>query len=406
MDVLWPGDGGAQFLEGEVRGFSDIQDDFFLCGDASGGGRHLAGHVHRDDNSAVLVGVDQVAVIDDHARDHDLTAIVDAVDVRVARFDRTGQRLKALSPVRNIADATVGDDTEAAERLMHVRLNLTPKRAMADMRAVQILNHGDLWLIAFVHIAVIRDAEIRRGLATARAGLDAAAGGGAGIADDRRQVRKGAYQRAGGEAAVAELVVDLFQRIANSRCVQGAEGGQFGFGQAVSHRDISSGNYDGGQRPCDLAAVKAVGLCSLAKRRINRVGATNNSLEMEAMIEGLITTLAGRFGISESMARQAISMAMKALSDGGEGDLAGELQQRVPGLSDVAGGGGLMGGLMGAASGLLGGGGGSSPLAGLAGMIGQDKMADVTNVVSGFVGEQTDDDLAGRMQSALTRLSQ
>lgn len=124
------------------------------------------------------------------------------------------------------------------------------------------------------------------------------------------------------------------------------------------------------------------------------------------MIEGLITTLASRFGISESMARQAISMAMKALNDGGEGDLAGELQQRVPGLSDVAGGGGLMGGLMGAASGLLGGGGGSSPLAGLAGMIGQDKMAGVTNVVSGFVGEQTDDDLAGRMQSALTRLSQ
>ena len=45
------------------------------------------------------------------------------------------------------------------------------------------------------------------------------------------------------------------------------------------------------------------------------------------------------------MARQAISMAMKALNDGGEGDLAGELQQRVPGLSDVAGGGGLMGGI-------------------------------------------------------------
>ena len=64
--------------------------------------------------------------------------------------------------------------------------------------------------------------------------------------------------------------------------VQGAEGGQFGFGQAVSHRDISNGNYDGGQRPCDLAAVKTVGLCWSAKRRINRGGATNNSLEMEA----------------------------------------------------------------------------------------------------------------------------
>lgn len=124
------------------------------------------------------------------------------------------------------------------------------------------------------------------------------------------------------------------------------------------------------------------------------------------MIDGLIATLAERFGVSESMAKQAISMVMKALNDGGEKDLAGELQERVPGLGDLAGGGGgLMGGLMGAASGLLGGG-GSSPLAGLAGMIGQDKMADVTNVVSGFVGEQTDDDLAGRMQSALTRLSQ
>ena len=122
---------------------------------------------------------------------------------------------------------------------MDIGLNLAPKGAMADMRAVQILNDGDLWLIAFVHIAVIRDAEIRRGLATARAGLDAAAGGGAGIADDGRQVGEGADQRAGGEAAVAELVVDLFQRVADRRCVEGAEGGQFGFGQAIRHKNVS-----------------------------------------------------------------------------------------------------------------------------------------------------------------------
>jgi hypothetical protein len=59
---------------------------------------------------------------------------------------------------------------------------------------------------------------------------------------------------------------------------------------------------------------------------------------------------------------------------------------------------------MGAAGGLLGGG-GSSPLAGLAGMIGQDKMAEVNTVVSGYVSEQTDADLGARMQDALTRLS-
>ena len=123
------------------------------------------------------------------------------------------------------------------------------------------------------------------------------------------------------------------------------------------------------------------------------------------MIDGLITTLATRFGVGESMAQQALSIVMKALNEGGEGDLAAELKQRVPGLGDLAGGGGgIMGGLMGAASSLRGGS-SSSPLAGLVGMIGQEKMAEVTNVVSGFVGEQADEDLASRMRSALKRLS-
>src|SRR5262249_44291239 len=44
---------------------------------------------------------------------------------------------------RDVADRTVGDHAEAAERLVHVRLHLAPERAVADMLAVEILHHHD-----------------------------------------------------------------------------------------------------------------------------------------------------------------------------------------------------------------------------------------------------------------------
>lgn len=123
------------------------------------------------------------------------------------------------------------------------------------------------------------------------------------------------------------------------------------------------------------------------------------------MIDTLISTLAQKFGIDESLARQAIGMVMQALNKGGEGDLASELSSRIPGLGDLAGGGGggLMGGLMGAAGSLLGGGGGS-PLSGLSALLGEDKMADVTDTVSGLVAEETDEELGDRMRQALSRI--
>jgi hypothetical protein len=118
----------------------------------------------------------------------------------------------------------------------------------------------------------------------------------------------------------------------------------------------------------------------------------------------LVKMLTAKLGIPESLAKQALGMVMNALKKDGEGDLFTELGQRIPGLAELSGGGG---GLMGAAASMFGGGGrgGSSALSGLTSMIGTDKMGEVSNLVSGFVGEQTDADLGERLQAALARLA-
>jgi hypothetical protein len=120
------------------------------------------------------------------------------------------------------------------------------------------------------------------------------------------------------------------------------------------------------------------------------------------MIDQLVKMLTAKLGIPESLAKQALGMVMNALKKDGEGDLVTELGQRIPGLAELSGGGG---GLMGAAASMFGGGGGSSALSGLTSMIGTDKMGEVSNLVSGFVGEQTDADLGERLQAALARLA-
>ena len=154
-----------------------------------------------------------------HAGDAHLAAPVFGMDPGMRRPDRAGQRLEARRPLRDVADRAVGDDAEAAERLVHVALHLAPERAVADIGAVDILDHGDARTEAGADIFVIGDAALRL-LIGWKSGFEHRANGdGAGIADHGRQIRKRADQRLGGVADQAALGRDDFHRIADRRRV-------------------------------------------------------------------------------------------------------------------------------------------------------------------------------------------
>ena len=115
----------------------------------------------RDHDGAVLVGVDEIVGMHRHAGDAHFAAKAFGMNPGVRRPDRAGQRLETRRPLRDVADRAVGDDAEAAERLVHVALHLAPERAVADVGAVDILDHGDARTEAGADIFVIGDAALR-----------------------------------------------------------------------------------------------------------------------------------------------------------------------------------------------------------------------------------------------------
>ena len=79
-------------------------------------------------DGAVPVRVDEVARAHQHAGDAHLLAEVGEMHVRVARRDGAGQHLEARRPLRDVADAAVGDDADAAEALC-TALCTSPQKA-------------------------------------------------------------------------------------------------------------------------------------------------------------------------------------------------------------------------------------------------------------------------------------
>ncbi len=125
------------------------------------------------------------------------------------------------------------------------------------------------------------------------------------------------------------------------------------------------------------------------------------------MLEALIDSLAKQCAIDHALARQALAMVLQELHEGAEGHLAGELEASIDGLGDLeaagSGGGGF--GLMGEASGLVSGT-PDSGLHGLNALLGHQKIEGFDRVLSNLVGAQAGAELGGRLQTALSRLSQ
>src|SRR5262249_24951883 len=105
----------------------------------------------------MAIGMDEIVGFHRHAGNADFAAKAFRMHPRVRRPDRTGKRLEARSPLRNIADRAVGDDAETAERLVDIALNLAPERAVADIGAVDVLDHADTRAEPGPHILVVSD---------------------------------------------------------------------------------------------------------------------------------------------------------------------------------------------------------------------------------------------------------
>src|SRR5262249_13010503 len=128
--VSSPADSGLDGLDCRARRPCRLYDAGFLLRKLSGRLSHgfdlVAGYDHR----AVAVGLDQVAALDCHTVHLHVDAELDDVDESVRRPDRPGQHLEPRRDDGDVADGAARDDTEGAERLVHVRLHLTPERAI------------------------------------------------------------------------------------------------------------------------------------------------------------------------------------------------------------------------------------------------------------------------------------
>ena len=120
-------DDGVAFVRvHEARGFEQAR--FVVLG-------------HREE--AVLVRVDELPRFDALAEDLDRATPAHRRDPRVADADPARERLKAgVRHLVEVADRTVGDRADAAQRTVGVRVHLAPERA-DDARLVEVLHHDD-----------------------------------------------------------------------------------------------------------------------------------------------------------------------------------------------------------------------------------------------------------------------
>src|SRR5471030_3311749 len=93
-----------QLLQRKRFTAGDLQNRCLAAAAEFGGIRQLRGHVERNDNGAVPVGMNEIAGTNCHTRDANLTAKAVGVDVGMRRADHAGQRLEARRPLRDVAD--------------------------------------------------------------------------------------------------------------------------------------------------------------------------------------------------------------------------------------------------------------------------------------------------------------
>src|SRR5712671_5012291 len=167
----------------------------------------------------MTVGVNEIIRAHRHSGHAYFAAKTFGVNPGVRRPDRTRESLKTWRPLREVADRSVSDDTETAQRLVDRTLNLAPERTIACVRAVDILNHADARTVAGADIFVIGGPPLLL-LGGRKPGSDDRADRHrARIADDWRQIGERTNQWLCRVADQAALRRDNLHRIADRRGV-------------------------------------------------------------------------------------------------------------------------------------------------------------------------------------------
>ena len=86
----------------------------------------------------MTVGMNEIAGTNRHSGDANLAAKTVGVNVGVRGSDGAGERLEARRPLRGIADRSIGDNAETAQRLVHRALHLAPKGSEPNLGAIDI----------------------------------------------------------------------------------------------------------------------------------------------------------------------------------------------------------------------------------------------------------------------------
>src|ERR1700754_1293562 len=149
-----------QLLQRKILAAGDLENRCLAARAELAGIRYLGGDIVRDHDGPVTIGVNEVVGAHGHAGNANLGAKIFRVHPCMRRTDRARKRLESRRPLRNVADRSIGDHAEAAERLVHVALHLAPERAVSDVGAVDILNHANARTKAAADIFVVIDASL------------------------------------------------------------------------------------------------------------------------------------------------------------------------------------------------------------------------------------------------------
>src|SRR5205814_4004329 len=110
---------------------------------------------HGNDDRAVAIRMNQIAVLHHHAEYGDLVTERNRLGVGMRRRDVSGEKLKAWRPLVEVADRAIGNQSERAQADVNRRLHFAPKRAAARVGAVEIFDDDDRGFEAAVDMAVI-----------------------------------------------------------------------------------------------------------------------------------------------------------------------------------------------------------------------------------------------------------
>src|ERR1700750_3375305 len=115
-----------QLFQRKILAAGDLENRCLAACAELAGIRYLGGDIVRDHDGTVTVGMNEVVGAHGHAGNANLCAEISGVHPGMRRTDGARKDLEARRPWRNVADRSVGDHAEAAERLVHVALHLAP----------------------------------------------------------------------------------------------------------------------------------------------------------------------------------------------------------------------------------------------------------------------------------------